>query len=149
MDMEEWKFPESSYSVAVQYAEETMKLQGIHRNRAQMGGNQQEDVFGGYVRSYGFNYDKNSNIAQGSMSISFSHQRWRQLPVTVVILGAIYEDGKAGQRIVERTAKLSELSDLVHLLPANPAVRSGVPAIQWPLFRRQHTANQCWKFLTY
>ncbi|XP_037437677.1 uncharacterized protein LOC119305189 isoform X1 [Triticum dicoccoides] len=111
--MQGGQFPESSYSVAEKFADETVKLQRIHRQRAHSRGNLEEDVFGGYVRSYGFNYVQDSNIAQGMMWIGFSGGRWSPLPVTVVLLGATREDGKIGQRIVEKTAKLSESSDLV------------------------------------
>jgi hypothetical protein len=73
----------------------------------------QGEVFGGYVRSYGFNYDPNSNVAQGKMWIDFGTEIHVPFDVTVVILGGEPEDAIIAQQIVEKTAKLSELSDLV------------------------------------
>jgi hypothetical protein len=52
-------------------------------------------------------------VAEGKMWIDFGTEIHVPFDVTVVILGGEPEDAIIAQQIVEKTAKLSELSDLV------------------------------------
>ena len=69
-----------------------------------------QDVVGGFVKSYCFNYIPNEGIAQGKMWAEFGNRK-EERHVTVVILGV--KDQAIGARIIEKTMKICEFSDSV------------------------------------
>lgn len=73
----------------------------------------QETVYGAFVRSYAFNYDGVSDVAHGKMWVDFITMKHVEFDVSMVIIGSDDRAADTAAKIVARTAKFSDLSDLV------------------------------------